>query len=185
MTQIYTKTGDCGYTSLLRGERVLKSNPRVEAYGTIDELNSILGIVRAYGRDKSFVELIKSIQSHLCTIQSMLAATSHASSTRIEVKIAQEDVAFLEHSINQLEKKLPPLQNFILPGETCNGAYLDLARTICRRAERRVVELAVLEKIDAVILQYLNRLSDFFFMLERLEYYKENKKETRWGKNTR
>jgi cob(I)alamin adenosyltransferase len=162
--KIYTRTGDQGQTGLWGGQRVPKDSLRVSAYGTTDELNAMLGVVRASGLDAGLDALVTRIQNELFVVGADLATPGE--STRID-RIGEANIAAMEHDIDQLEGELEPLRQFILPGGTPAAAYLHLARTICRRAERLVVTLAQQEEINAVILVYLNRLADWLFVVAR------------------
>ena len=172
---IYTKTGDNGMTSLAQGQRVSKSDPRVCAYGTIDELNSILGIVIAAGKnEKKVSQLLLDIQNDLFTIGNHLAGGKQ-SLVGTKKRISQ-----MEELIGNLEKKLPPLRNFILPGRTSAAAFAHQARSVCRRAEREVVTVAKTVQIDKAVLIYLNRLSDLLFMIARYLNYQKHTSEILW-----
>lgn len=172
---VYTRTGDKGKTSLFAGKRVSKASLRIEAIGTIDELDSAIGVAIAKIKDKGLKikdELI-IIQNDLFDIGANLANPSSKINLRIRV---QE----FEKIIDDLTKKLPELNNFILPGGSLAGANLHMARTVCRRAERRITELFEKEKVDESIIIYINRLSDFLFMIARFINHKEKKKEVIW-----
>lgn len=179
---IYTRKGDKGETSLFGGARVAKYNLRVETYGTVDELNSVIGVVIAVLNIKYKVLSIKKellkIQNDLLNIGSALANPNLTLNS--QVSILNSRVKEFEKLIDQMTKDLPPLKNFILPGGTKAGSFLHLSRTICRRAERRIVELADKEEIDENIIKYLNRLSDLLFTMARFVNYKEKKKEIIW-----
>ena len=172
---VYTRTGDKGKTSLYQGKRVSKASLRIQAIGTIDELNSVIGIAVSTFKVKNpklKANLLK-IQSDLFEIGAALANPS--SKVNLEPKVKE-----FELEIDKLDKKLPELKNFILPGGSLTGANLHLARTVARRAERRITELSEKERVDEGIIIYLNRLSDFLFMTARFINYKEKKKETLW-----
>ncbi|MDO8583299.1 MAG: cob(I)yrinic acid a,c-diamide adenosyltransferase [bacterium] len=193
---IYTRTGDKGKTSLFNGQRVLKSDLRVETYGTIDELNSALGVVLAEVQSspprwagkfkiqsyslKLKVELEK-IQNDLLDIGSALANPS-TSDPRSATSHLVSRVKEFEKFIDQMTEKMPPLKNFILPGGGQTGAMLHLARAISRRAERRIVGLNIKNKVDNNIIIYINRLSDLLFTMARFSNFKEKKKEIIWRK---
>ena len=187
---IYTRTGDKGQTSLFNGQRVSKADLRVEAHGTVDELNSVIGVViagirnprLAAKRAKSEIrnELVE-IQNDLFEIGSVLAS-SEVRSERLEVKRLKKRVKEFEELIDTMTKQMPVLKNFILPGGGKTGALLQMARTVCRRAERRVVDLLKSEKVDNSIIMYLNRLSDLLFTMSRFVNYKEKQKEVIWVK---
>jgi cob(I)alamin adenosyltransferase len=179
--KIYTRTGDKGQTSLIDGTRVLKSNDRVESYGTIDELNSAIGLAFAFIPSSKYKDIKKEltrIQHELFEIGSTLSTPNAAPIPGL----AKRPLEF-EKLIDTYTDNLPPLKNFILPGGSKAGAQVHICRTLARRAERRVVALMQQEDIDIQIMIYLNRLSDLFFTLSRYINYKEKKKETKWIKN--
>ena len=165
--KIYTKAGDGGLTGLLGSGRVLKDGVRIEAYGTIDELNAVLGAARARGLDAGADALAARLQNELFAVGSALADPNPAG--RFHDAIREAHVVALEADIDAMEAELPPLTRFILPGGTPAAAMLHLARTVCRRAERLVVRLdrAPGEQVSAVLLAYLNRLGDLLFVLAR------------------
>ncbi len=166
--KIYTRTGDKGKTSLFDGKRVLKSDKKVEAYGTIDELNSSIGAASAFIRIRSINKELEEIQNDLLEIGSALAV-----STALPVDQLKDRPQEFEKLIDKLTRQLPPLNQFILPGGGKGGALLHVARTIARRAERRVVGLSKSENIDDIIIIYLNRLSDLLFTMARFVNHKE------------
>jgi cob(I)alamin adenosyltransferase len=167
--KIYTKTGDAGETSLFDNTRVSKADARVDAYGEVDELNACLGAARAAGVDEEIAALIESLQKDLFALGARLADPSARIAPRVEkASIGEPAVHRLEQAIDRLEATLPPLRRFILPGGSHAGALLHLARTVCRRAERAVVTLTHAEKVNPHALIYLNRLSDFLFVLGRV-----------------
>ena len=174
--KIYTKTGDKGQTSLVGGTRVSKDNAQIEAYGTVDELNSAIGLVA--GEDTVYVDFLQDIQHKLFNIGSVLASEGDLD---FELPtIAEEDIIILEKEIDRLNEGLPRLKNFILPGGSVLSAHTHLARCICRRAERRVVTLENDEYL--IHLRYLNRLSDYLFVLSR-EYIRiAGKQDVIWQK---
>ncbi|GBC78530.1 Cob(I)yrinic acid a,c-diamide adenosyltransferase [bacterium HR08] len=163
ITKVYTRTGDRGETSLVGGRRVRKDSARVDAYGEVDELNSLLGVVRAHLTDSPVNRLLAEIQNELFTVGADLASPLEIKAPRIE----PEHIARLERAIDEWNRTLPPLREFILPGGSVPGALLHLARTVARRAERRIVRLAAEEPINEHVLVYMNRLSDLFFVLAR------------------
>src|SRR3989344_3696019 len=169
---IYTRTGDKGKTSLFDGKRVLKSDKKVETYGTVDELNSAIGAASAFIKIKSINKELEEIQNDLLEIGSSLAVSTTLPADQLKNR-PQE----FEKLIDKLTKQLPPLSQFILPGGGKGGAHLHVARTIARRAERRVVGLSRTEKVDEIIIIYLNRLSDLLFTMARFVNFKEKKKE--------
>ena len=178
--KIYTKKGDKGETSLYGGHRVSKSSARIEAYGTVDELNSIVGLALSYDLSDEGREVLKNVQEHLFILGADLA-TPPSSKTRIE-RIGEQQVAYLEERIDRFEEKLPELKNFILPGGSQPGATLHVARTVCRRAERAVVRSReeVEEAVSALTIKYLNRLSDLLFVSARFENSAAGVPETPW-----
>ena len=160
---IYTKTGDAGETGLYTGERVRKSSLRVAAYGTVDELDSVLGLARAFVAKAEVRERVLALQKKLPALMADLASRAQ------EAMIAEADVAALEQAMDELEGRLPPLTSFLVPGDTQGGAALDHARTVTRRAERLFCRLAEEEEVHDTDRRYLNRLSDYCFLLMRLE----------------
>jgi cob(I)alamin adenosyltransferase len=166
--KIYTKTGDGGKTSLLGGTKVPKNHARIESYGNTDELNSFLGFLNDQIRDKETNLFLKQIQDRLFIIGSMLAMDTKKKSA-IPIPILHEaDVLQLEKKIDEMDKELPPMKSFVLPGGHPLVSTAHICRTVCRRAERSVVSLQIIgEIVDPVIIKYLNRLSDYFFMLAR------------------
>ncbi|MCS6905475.1 MAG: cob(I)yrinic acid a,c-diamide adenosyltransferase [Bacteroidia bacterium] len=176
--KIYTKKGDKGTTSLLGGTRVSKAHLRLEAYGTIDELNSYLGVLRDSAQAYMDISLIPRIQNNLFTIGSILA--NDATSQFPLPNITSNDVEELEASIDEMEKELEPLRNFILPGGHIVNSFAHVARCICRRAERNVVRLSQEVEVDELALAYLNRLSDWLFVFARYASKKTNSPEIIW-----
>jgi cob(I)alamin adenosyltransferase len=177
--KIYTKTGDRGQTSLFGGKRVAKDALRIEAFGTVDELNSVIGICRSARVPRKLDRVLEAIQSDLFTLGADLAAP--AASRRVP-RISRSDVTRLESSIDAMEKNLPRLRNFILPSGGRTASMLHFARAICRRAERRIVRLARSEKVGPLTIVYLNRLSDFLFVAARAESARTRNPETRWDR---
>lgn len=177
--KIYTKTGDSGETSLFAGGRVLKDHLRVEAYGTVDELNSVLGLARAHGVPMQAEVWLERIQNELFTVGADLATPLDAQAAWL-VRMDTVPVEKLESEIDQMTAELPPLQNFILPGGAPAAAAIHVARTICRRAERVCVSLSQVEQINVLVIQYLNRLSDFLFTLARWVNLQSGESETKW-----
>ena len=165
--KIYTKTGDDGTTGLVGGNRVKKSALRLEAYGTVDELNSWTGLVRALADDQAVGEVLLRVQNTLFVMASKLASDEKGRAITGSLTIAPEEISLLEEAIDQYEKSLTPLKNFILPGGSPLVSYCHLARTVCRRAERNIVRLAESEAVEEVIIRYINRLSDYLFVLAR------------------
>ncbi|MEM3422874.1 MAG: cob(I)yrinic acid a,c-diamide adenosyltransferase [Candidatus Bilamarchaeaceae archaeon] len=171
---IYTRFGDKGDTVILSGRTVRKDDPLVEATGTIDELNAALGVVIAFTDDSEFKEILSSVQKDLFVIGAELV------SEKTTKRITPAKTEFLERKIDEIEPKLERLTHFIIPGGSKTAAVLHLARTICRRAERRVVSASSHNKINPEIVKYLNRLSDLLFILARYENRKKRFSETLW-----
>jgi cob(I)alamin adenosyltransferase len=177
--KIYTRTGDAGQTSLFDKTRVSKADSRVDAYGEVDELNAWLAFVRAAGLDEDLDEPIVRIQRDLFALGAQLADPRDKIAERVtKASLGDDDVARLETLIDWLETELPPLKRFILPGGSPVGAALHLARTVCRRAERRIVALD--PAVDPVLVRYVNRLSDLLFVLARAVNHRERVPETEW-----
>ena len=177
--KIYTKKGDTGETSLIGGKRVLKSSLRIDAYGTIDELNSYIGLIRDQKIDKKAIEQLLEIQDRLFTIGSLLASGSNS-----KMKLPQlheNDITFLETSIDNMDEELAPMRSFVLPGGHTTVSYCHIARCVCRRAERLVIELSQTEPINELIIPYLNRLSDYLFTLSRWLTKELKALETPWN----
>ena len=175
---IYTKTGDRGTTSLVGGSRVDKDDVRVEAYGTVDELNSHIGLLAELMRNTKggYYDELKVVQHNLFTLQTLLATEDETLYARLP-QLAEEEVEILERQIDTISDLLPKLQNFVIAGGNTVGAQCHVARTVCRRAERRVVTLARQSKVDDVLLRYLNRLSDYLFVLGRRTVVADGKQE--------
>jgi len=178
--KIYTKTGDDGTTSLFSGGRVSKSHLRVEAYGTVDELNSALGLARALKPSAQADDWLAQVQRQLFHLGADLATPLESQSSWV-VRMDAETVTWLEAGIDAMMAELPPLTNFILPGGTPAAAQIHVARTVCRRAERMVVLLQQHEALGGYALAYLNRLSDFLFVLARWENFRAGVPEAKWS----
>ena len=163
--KIYTKTGDKGDTSLFGGKRLPKSHIRIDTYGTVDELNSHIGLVRDVVENEDVRTILKEIQDRLFAIGSNLA--SDPDKEMITPDILDSDVELLEKQIDKMNENLPSLKSFILPGGHPNVSYCHIARCVCRRAERLVVALNLDHKVEPIIIHYLNRLSDYLFVLSR------------------
>ena len=181
--KIYTKGGDTGETSLFGGERVKKSAKRVCAYGDVDELNSVLGIASAEIADDDLRAKLRVIQSSLFDLGGELATpgvVEPAQRGKGAARVSDRDVVELEGWIDALETELSPLRNFILPGGVKSAALLHLGRTVCRRAERSVIELAELESVATLLVRYLNRLSDLLFVMARVANRRADEEEPQW-----
>ncbi len=177
--KIYTKTGDDGTTALFSGGRVDKTHIRVEAYGTVDELNSLIGVARSSQPTPETDARLEEVQNKLFYLGADLATPQDAKSAYV-VRLEQSAVEWLEKSIDEMMETLPALNHFILPGGTLCSAHLQVARAVCRRAERLVVALMNQETIGEVPLQYLNRLSDWLFTLARWENQQHQISESAW-----
>ena len=177
--KIYTKTGDKGQTSLFGGTKVSKDNIQIESYGTVDELNSHIGSVINMLSDPSSVSLLKRVQSILFDIGSHLASDGKMPEYLPEIK--DNIVNQLEEAIDQMDANLEPLKTFILPGGNEAIARIHICRTVCRRAERRVVTYDQLQALNPLLIQYLNRLSDYFFVLARYQAKLDGVDETKWN----
>ncbi len=181
--KIYTKSGDKGFTGLIGGKRVSKSHIRIEAYGSIDEINSVTGICRSFSSDSNIQKELERIQNHLFIIGSELATPEVRLMEKFGLdKIDKDSIQYLEDLIDKLTLELPELKNFILPGGSKSSAYFHLARTVCRRAERAVIRLKKYVEIRNEIVIYLNRLSDLFFVISRYENKVNNIPDVIWKK---
>lgn len=179
--KIYTKTGDKGETGLFGGQRVSKDHPRICAYGTVDELNSFIGLAIIEVKNQEVKDLLFNIQNKLFTIGSDLATPETEKNSKLKIQRADKSfIDELEKQIDYFSEKLEPLRNFILPGGTKASALLHICRTISRRAEREVVVLKKMDSISDIILIYLNRLSDLFFVLSRFENQVSGIPDTKW-----
>lgn len=184
-SKIYTKTGDKGTTSLVGGVRVSKTHARLEAYGMVDELNSFLGMLAVSVDDVETEVQLRNIQHRLFALGAYLATDQNETDLHVTGMVAPEHVAFLERAIDDIDASLPPLQGFILPGGSRDAALCHVCRTVCRRAERRILELeekGVCE-IDGNVKRFINRLSDYLFILARRLNCLTNKDEIYWDKS--
>ena len=179
--KIYTKTGDDGSTGLFGGARVNKDDPRVEAYGTVDELNAVIGLARATSLPEELATLLAEIQEQLFVVGAELATLPGKESKLPMRLIGSGEVQQLEEAIDRMEAGLPPLTNFILPGGAPSGAALHHARTVCRRAERTVIVASRVAEVRSELKIYLNRLSDFLFVAARRANSAANMPESPWA----
>jgi cob(I)alamin adenosyltransferase len=181
MTSIATRTGDDGNTSLFGGGRVAKDNPRVEAYGNVDELNSWIGLARAENVDADCERILRAVQNDLFALGADLATPrdGNPSATKVAA-FGDAPLGVLDKAIDALESRIAPLTTFILPGGSRAASVLHLARAVCRRAERSVVALAHQERVTASAIRYLNRLSDVLFLLARLQNAHDGAPEVEW-----
>ncbi|MDI1235005.1 MAG: cob(I)yrinic acid a,c-diamide adenosyltransferase [bacterium] len=176
--KIYTKRGDTGQTSLIGGDRVPKHHIRIDSYGTVDELNSYLGILRSFVSDEENAFVLSEIQDRLFTVGSLLA--SSITSKMIVPDLHESDCIQLEDAMDKMNTELPELRSFVLPAGSIEVSHCHVARCICRRAERLTVRLNELELIEPLIIQYLNRLSDYLFVLGRFTALKQGVSEVNW-----
>lgn len=177
--KIYTKKGDTGTTQLIGGTRVSKNHIRIDAYGTMDELNSYIGFTSDFIKDEHSKFILKEIQDRIFTIGSSLASDPQKSKMKIP-DLKTEDITLLENEIDKMNETLPDMKSFILPGGTQGNSVCHIARCVCRRGERLVVALSEIEETEPIILQYLNRLSDYLFVLSRKISKDENAEEIPW-----
>ncbi len=177
--KIYTKTGDEGTTSLFGGQRVSKADPIIDSYGTVDELNSYIGLLRDQEVNQKRKDILIEIQDRLFTIGSILATES--GNTKVKIPHLQEaNIQFLEREIDAMEAELLPMRFFVLPGGHVSVSFGHVARTVCRRAERLVIAVDLQQKVDPLVIQYLNRLSDYLFVLCRKMTHELGAEETPW-----
>jgi cob(I)alamin adenosyltransferase len=191
ITRVYTRGGDQGSTALVGGKRVPKDDPRIEAYGAVDELNSILGLARVFNNETAtspargrLEDLLKRLQNQLFDLGSELATPPDATYEGM-YRIGADDVAVLEAEIDGLQQDLAPLNSFILPGGGKVGAFLHQARTVCRRVERDILRLSRREEIGAFVLPWVNRLSDLLFVLSRWAAKQLGEPEFLWERGLR
>ena len=177
----YTKTGDEGKTSLIGGLRVPKYDDRVEAYGTVDELSAFIGVLYDQaGVTEAQKAVLDTIQNKLFTLESHFALDEDSEVKKMIPVLTVEDVAFVEHEIDVMNAQLPELKSFVIPGGNLKASYAHVCRTVCRRAERQGWRLAAQHPIDSLDLKYLNRLSDYFFVLARFFGFLDKSNETNW-----
>ena len=177
--KIYTKTGDKGQTSLFGGKRVPKHDLRIDAYGTVDELNSYIGLIRDQDIDKNGKAILIEIQDRLFTLGSILATEPGNAKVKVP-QLKPEDINLLENEIDKMNEDLPEMRSFVLPGGHTTVSYCHIARCVCRRAERISSHLAELEGIEEIVIQYLNRLSDYLFVLARKIVVDNDVEEVPW-----
>jgi cob(I)alamin adenosyltransferase len=181
ITRVYTRTGDDGTTGLGAGGRVPKDSPRIEAYGTVDELNSQIGVALAAGLTEEVSAALQTIQNELFHLGSDLCILEEEKERVPAPRIEERHVVALENLMDRLSETLPPLENFVLPGGCLGAAHLHVARTVCRRAERLVIALSRREKIGPFTIRYLNRLSDALFVLARAENHRRGVADVLWN----
>jgi cob(I)alamin adenosyltransferase len=179
--KIYTRTGDDGTTGLIGGSRVKKHNIRLEAYGTIDELNSYIGLIRSMQTDEHADKVLEIIQNKLFVIGANLATEDTITLVKQQLPCKKTDVELLEMEMDAMNSVLPELRNFILPGGCQASSFCHVARTVCRRAERRIVELSETNEVDPVLIKFVNRLSDYLFVLSRKVTLDQKAPEILWS----
>jgi cob(I)alamin adenosyltransferase len=184
--KVYTKTGDKGTTALFGGTRVPKDHARIESYGTVDELNSHIGLIRDQDINKHYKEVLIEIQDRLFTVGALLATPPEKEVLKNgelrlkKLSIIEADIEFLEQEIDNMEEALPPMTHFVLPGGHTTVSYCHIARCVCRRAERLSVHLSHNEPVSEITIKYLNRLSDYLFVLARKLSLDLNAVEVQW-----
>ncbi|MEG1617894.1 MAG: cob(I)yrinic acid a,c-diamide adenosyltransferase [Bacteroidales bacterium] len=182
-SNIYTKTGDKGQTSLVGGERVSKTDLRLEAYGTVDELNSFIGMLIVENGLFEDSALLTYVQNKLFTIGSYLATDPSFTSFREASLLSEEAILKLERRIDEIDSRLPKLNNFVLPGGTRISALAHVCRTVCRRSERAILRVAEVHEVDDKILRFMNRLSDYLFVFSRMNNVNSLNREVFWDKS--
>jgi len=179
--KIYTRTGDDGTTGLIGGSRVKKHNIRLESYGTIDELNSYIGVIRSMQSDMHTDQVLEIIQNKLFVIGANLATDETIDLIKKQLPCKKADIELLENEMDGMNLSLPELRNFILPGGCQASSFCHVARTVCRRAERRIVELAENKEVEQNLIKFVNRLSDYLFVLSRKLNLDQNTAEILWS----
>ncbi len=184
--KVYTKTGDGGTTALFGGTRVPKDHIRIESYGTVDELNSYIGLLRDHEMGELYRNFLCEVQDRLFVVGAILATPPDkeilkSGKERLDIsRIAEDDILMLEHEIDRMDASLPPMTNFILPGGHITVSHCHVARCICRRAERLAVQLSHNDSVDPMVIRYLNRLSDYLFVLARKLSSELGAREVKW-----
>ncbi len=182
--KIYTRTGDLGTTSLVGGQRVAKDSIRLEAYGTVDELNSYIGLLMATeGVEEEVAKTLRAVQNKLFNIGAYLATDNSDSPMTEPQGLGQETISYLENCIDRLTEQIPPMHCFVLPGGSLASAQAQVCRTVCRRAERRVITLGNNVRVDPSVIRYLNRLSDYLFTLARYLNHQAGVDDIPWEKD--
>jgi len=179
--KIYTRTGDDGTTGLIGGSRVKKHNIRLESYGTIDELNSYIGVIRSIQTDMYTDRVLETIQNKLFVIGANLATDESIDLIKKQLPCKKTDIELLEKEMDDMNNRLPELRNFILPGGSQASSFCHVARTVCRRAERRIVELSENHEVDPILIKFINRLSDYLFVLSRYLNIAQKSPEILWN----
>ena len=179
--KIYTRTGDDGTTGLIGGSRVKKNHIRLDSYGTVDELNSLIGVVRSLQTDIHADSVLEKIQNKLFIIGANLASDDSVTLIKEQMPVGKTDIELLEKEMDLMIKVLPELRNFILPGGCQASSFCHVARTVCRRAERHIVELSEKSEVDPNLIKYINRLSDYLFVLSRKVSMDQEAPEILWS----
>ncbi|WP_373697780.1 cob(I)yrinic acid a,c-diamide adenosyltransferase [Porphyromonas loveana] len=182
-SMIYTRTGDKGTTSLVGGERVPKYHQRIESYGTIDELNSFIGLLMSEDLPAEDQDFLRGVQHKLFTIGSYLATNQESTELHIESRVMPETIERMEKEIDRLDALVPPMKAFILPGGSRTTSLAHVCRTVCRRAERLILRLSEEALVEEPVMRYINRLSDYFFVLARKEVWRTTGGEIIWDKS--
>ena len=182
ITRVYTKTGDNGTTSLVGGVKVSKTNPRIEAYGTVDELSANLGMLASWMKDGEDKDIIIRTQRNLFTVCSYLATDKTKTPLAPSYTMSEEETILLEKQIDEINASIPPQTSFILPGGGHEAALAHVCRTVCRRAERRIFFLGETTELDKEVTHYINRLSDYLFVLARKLNFVEGVRDKVWKK---
>ncbi len=180
MGKIYTGTGDKGETSLVGGQRVSKAHRRIESYGTIDELNSFIGLLMTALDDTQDLDFLTFVQHKLFTVGSYLATDPQTTELRVQSQVTPESITRIEREIDRIDEELPRMKRFVLPGGCRSASLAHVCRTVCRRAERRIYSLAEESEVEENVLVFINRLSDYLFVLARKECLRHNGKEILW-----
>jgi cob(I)alamin adenosyltransferase len=179
-SMIYTRTGDSGTTSLVGGKRVPKTDTRIESYGTTDELNAFTGLLATEINEKEDRDFLQFIQHKLFTVGSYLATDRESTELKAESRVTPESIARIEREIDRIDSTLPRMKNFVLPCGCRSAALAHVCRTVCRRAERQIYRLHEMAEVEEPVLVFVNRLSDYFFVLARKECIKNDGKEILW-----
>ncbi|MDR2969405.1 MAG: cob(I)yrinic acid a,c-diamide adenosyltransferase [Tannerellaceae bacterium] len=179
-SKIYTGGGDEGTTSLVGGQRVSKADPRIESYGTVDELNSFIGLLITRVQERQDRDFLFFVQHKLFSIGSYLATNQDNTELKVESKVSPESIRRIEEEIDRIDENLPKMKRFVLPGGSMSASLAHVCRTVCRRAERRIYTLAQESIVEKEILTFINRLSDYFFVFARMENTKNDGKEIIW-----
>lgn len=177
--KIYTRTGDKGYTTLIGGRKIIKNHIRIEAYGTVDELIAHIGLLHDLVGKKEMQDLLTYIEDRLMACAANLASDQELPEKNLP-EVSDGDVTLLENAIDRMEEALPILDGFVLPGGHPSSSHCHIARTVCRRAERNIIALMQENHVPDILVRYINRLSDFLFVLARKLLFDENKEEIRW-----